>query len=106
MRSKQSYMDVDQQNLAMVAKRLCQLLAQSNNPERDRRQVERLLWENDLWNGSIPEGLNNYRFADCLITENLLLLEAMPYLNRVWPIADLSESVEELVEKLIPPRDR
>jgi hypothetical protein len=89
-------------DLAKIARRLEQLIRQSNDPEREKAVAEAILSRNNLWNGSLDADLNPYQFAQALIMDNDLLYGAFQNLRRVWGPANLSETVDELIEEIIP----
>jgi len=64
--------------------------------------VESMLYQADLWNQTIPQGLNLFRFCNQLIAQNPLLYQVIEDVRtRPYDLAQV-DSLEELILDLIP----
>jgi hypothetical protein len=93
--------DPTQLKLQLASRRLRRLLEQSDDSERDKRVVDRMLCEANLWDHN-PPGESLRQFCQAMIENNPRLYGTVDYV-RAEPLSwDLVENVEELMHFLIP----
>ena len=94
--------DPRREKLHLIARRLFNLLKQSDNPEADKQLAETMLLNADLLWIDPPQGLNLFRYCHQLIEENDFLYEVIDDVRSEPESWDLVESVEELIYHCIP----